>query len=79
MTRAPALPQADRLLTKKELGQRIHRTGRHLRAAIEASRVLKAGRRYVGQRAVFIESYVVQYMHHDLPAEPVKVAGRRSA
>lgn len=75
MTRAPALPATDRLLTLREVGERIHLTGRHLRAAVEASNTLKAGRRYHGRHPKFLESAVVRYMHVEMAATPQAKSG----
>lgn len=69
--RAAPLPPTDRLLSLAEVGERLHSKGRHLRRRVEASPTLRAGRRYSGRRAYFIESYVVRYMHAEMAAEPV--------
>lgn len=68
--RAPALPAKDRMLTLVELGAMLHSSGGRLRERIAASPTLRAGRRYVGRHAQFIESYVVRYMHVEMAAAP---------
>lgn len=70
MKRAPTLPATDRLLTAKEVGARVHATGRHLDAVVASSSALQAGRRYRGTRAYFLESSVVEHIHYEMSGAP---------
>lgn len=68
--RAPALPSDDGLLSKREVGERLHAKGRHLNAIVAKSTALRAGRVYRGRRAYFAKSSVVLHIHREMAAAP---------
>lgn len=81
MTRAPALPLADRLLSRVEVGERLHLKKSGLTEVLASSRALEAGRRFRGTRAYYLESAVVRHLHVEMSAVPTEAspASRRSA
>lgn len=82
--KAPALPVDDRLLTMREVGERLHLDRFDAKQLVEADAILRTGLRYRGRISYCAQSAVVRYIAWGAStqpeAEPAKVpATRRTA
>lgn len=82
----PALPIDDRLLTMREVGQRLHMGRYEAKCLVESDPILRTGLRFRGEKrttAYCTQSAVVRYIAWGVAttpqAEPAKPPARRTA
>ncbi len=75
MSRGPAIPEDDALLSAADVMARLHlKSPDKFRRLVERTPALRAARRYRGARAYFLRSGVVAFQHFHMSGAPEAVA-----